>query len=76
MPSGGGDLYVTVDASVDTTLTVSTKAGRQVFFNDDGGESWNPEIDESLRAGTYILELNPYSRGDEADFELTAELTR
>ncbi len=34
------------------------------------------EIDGSLRAGTYILEFNPYSRGGRAQFELTAEVTR
>jgi len=69
-----GDIIdITVDADVDTTLSITGPDGYNVFFDEDGGARFNPEANRLIltQEGTYIIQLSTALLGESGTASLT-----
>ena len=64
-------IYTT--GSLDTYGQLEDASGRVVAWNDDGGESWNFRIEETLSAGEYYVRVRSVSETQTGSYTLHAE---
>ena len=64
-------IYTT--GSLDTYGQLEDASGRVVAWNDDGGESWNFRIEETLSAGAYYVRVRSVSTTQTGSYRLHAE---
>ena len=61
VPRGESNILIQTRGDLDTLLYLYDSRGILITSDDDSGEDYNALINERLEAGTYFIEVKPYS---------------